>query len=61
MYKLYTSCLNSFLCNHVKLTTSTPEQAGGKKKVWRTTEQLLLNKSVLKEVRNKKETSTQYG
>ena len=55
MYKLYTSCLSSFLCNHCETNNIiTPEQAGGKKKVWGTTEQLLQNKSVLKEVRNKK-------
>ena len=55
MHKLYTSCLNSFLCNHCETNKIiTPEQAGGKKKVWGTTEQPLLNKSVLKEVRNKK-------
>ena len=55
MYKLCTSCLSSFLCYHCEANNIiTPEQAGGKKKVWGTTEQLLQNKSVLKEVRNKK-------
>ena len=55
MYKLYMSCLNSFLCNHCERNNIiTPQQASGKKKVWGTTEQLLLNKSVLKKVRNKK-------
>ena len=29
----------------------TPEQAAGKKRVWETVEQLLINKSILKEVR----------
>ena len=29
----------------------TPEQAAGKKRVWGTVEQLLINKSILKEVR----------
>ena len=29
----------------------TPEQAAGKNKVWGTVEQLLINKSILKEVR----------
>ena len=49
--KLYTSCLNSFLCNYCESNNIiTPELAGGKKKVWGTTEQLLLNKSVLNEV-----------
>ena len=28
------------------------EQAGGKKSTWGTTEQLLINKSILKEVKN---------
>ena len=55
MRKLYTSCLNSFLCNHCATNNIlTPEQAGGKKNAWSTTELLLLNKSVLKEERNKK-------
>ena len=55
MYKLHTSYLNSFLCNHCETNNIiTPEQAGGNKMVWGTTEQLLLNKSILKEVRNKK-------
>ena len=30
----------------------TPEQAVGKKRVWGTVEQLLINKSILKEVRS---------
>ena len=47
--------MNNFLCNHCETNNIiTPEQAGGKEKVWGTTEQLLLNKSVLKEVRYKK-------
>ena len=47
--------MNSFVCNHCETDNIiTPEQAGGMKKVWGTTEQLLLNKSVLKEIRNKK-------
>ena len=54
MHKLYARCLNSFLCNHCETNNITPEQTGGKKKVWGTSGQLLLNKSVLKEVRNKK-------
>lgn len=44
-----------FLCEHCEMNDIiTPEQAGGKKNVWGTTEQLLLNKAVLKEVRSKK-------
>ena len=55
MSKLYRSWFNSFLCNHCETDNIiTPEQAGGTKKVWGTTEHLLLNKSVLKEVRNKR-------
>ena len=55
MYKLYTSCLNSYICNRCETNyIITPEQPGGRKTVWGTTEQLPLNKSVLKEVRNKK-------
>ena len=55
MYKLYTSCLNNFLCDHCESNNIiTPEQAGGKKGVWGTTEQLLLNKTILKEVKSKK-------
>ena len=55
MCKIYTSCLNSFLydhCHHHKTITS--EQAAGKKGVWGCTEQLLINKSIMSEVRNKK-------
>ena len=48
-------CLLTYLLNHCETNNIiTPEQAGGKKKVWSTTEQLLLNKSILKEVKNKK-------
>ena len=55
MYKLYTSCLNMFLCDHCEINNIiTSEQAGGKKNVWGTTEQLLLNKTVLKEARSKR-------
>ena len=33
MYKLYTSCLNSFLCSHCETNNIiTPEQAGWKKR-----------------------------
>ena len=45
MYKIYTSCLNSFLydhCHYHKIITS--EQAARKKGVWGCTEQLLINK-----------------
>ena len=52
MYKLYSSCINQYLMDHVyKNNIVTPEQAAGKKRVWGTVEQLLINKSILKEVR----------
>ena len=59
MYKIYTSCLNSFLydrCHCHKIITT--EQAAGKKGVWGCTEQLLINKSIMSEVRNKKRNLT---
>ena len=55
MYKIYTSCLNSFLydhCHYHKIITS--EQAAGKKAVWGCTEQLLINKSIMSEEKNEK-------
>ena len=48
MYKLCTSCINSFLSDHLlQNNIITPEQAGGKQALWGTTEQLLINKSSL--------------
>ena len=42
MYKLYKSCINSFLSDHLlRNNIITPEQAGGKQGVWGTIEQLL--------------------
>ena len=50
-YKLYTSCINSFLSDHLlRNNIITPEQVGGKQGVWRTTEQL-INKSILNDAR----------
>ena len=50
MHKIYMSCINMFLTNHVlQSNIITNEQAGGKKG---TSEQLLINKSILKEVKN---------
>ena len=50
MHKIYMSCINMFLTNHVlQNNIITNEQAGGKKG---TSEQLLINKSILKEVKN---------
>ena len=52
MYKLYSSCINQCLMDHVyKNNIVTPEQATGKKRVRGTVEQLLINKSILKSVR----------
>ena len=51
MYKLYTSCLNSFIADHVYRNNITQEQAVGKRSIWETLEQLLINKNLMKEVR----------
>ena len=53
MYKLFTSCLNLFLTNHVHFNNIiTPKQAGGKRGVWGAREQLLENKNIIKEVKS---------
>ena len=53
MYKIYTSCINMFLTDHVLHNNIiTNEQAGGKNGTWGTTEQLLINKTILKEVKD---------
>ena len=52
MYKIYSSCINQCLMDHVyKNSIVTPKQAVRKKRVWGTVEQMLINKSILKEVR----------
>ena len=52
MYKIYTGCLNGFLQDHCERNNIiTNEQAAGKKGVWGCTEQLLINKTILKEVK----------
>ena len=52
MYKLYSSCINQCLTDHVcKNNIVTPEQATREKRVRGTVEQLLITKSILKEVR----------
>ena len=54
-YKLYTSCLNNFLEHHCQTNSiMTTEQAGGKKGILGTREQLLINKSILKEAKTLK-------
>ena len=51
-YKLYTNCINTFLTDHVERNhVITQEQIAGKRGVWSTTEQLLINKNILKEVK----------
>ena len=55
VYKLYSSCIHQCLMDHVykkKKNIVTPEQAPGKKRVCGTIEQLIINKSTLKEVRS---------
>ena len=52
MYKLYTSILNTFIEEHCESNgIITVEQAGGKKGSWGCTDQLLINKMILDEVR----------
>ena len=52
MYKLDTSCLNSDITDHVyRNNIITQEQAAGKRSIWGTLEQLLINKNITKEVR----------
>ena len=52
MYKLYTLCLNFFIQDHCESNKIvTDEQAGGKKSIWGCAEQLLINKTILKEVK----------
>ena len=54
-YKLYTSCLNTFLGHHCQTNNIiTTEQAGEKKGIRGTTEQLLINKNILKEAKTLK-------
>ena len=52
MYKLYRSCLNFFKQDHCESKKIvTDEQAGGKKSIWGCGEQLLINKTISKEVK----------
>ena len=52
MYKLYISCINSFLSDYLlQNNIITPEQASGKEGLWGTTKQLLINKSILNDAR----------
>ena len=52
MFKLYTSCINTFVQQHCEMNNIvTTEQAGGKRGVWGCLEQLLINKTFLNEVK----------
>ena len=52
MFKLNTSCINTFVQQHCEINNIvTTEQAGGKRGVWGCIEQLLINKNVLNEVK----------
>ena len=54
-YKLYTSCLKNFQEHHCQTNSIiTTEQAGEVKGIWGTTEQLLINKNILKEAKTLK-------
>ena len=55
MYKINTSCLNTFLNDHLMNNNIiTPEQAGGKQGVWGKTEQLLINKTIVNDAKQKR-------
>jgi hypothetical protein len=55
MYKLYTGILNHFIEDHcITNKIITLEQAGGKKGSWGCTDQLLINKMIMDEVRKHK-------
>ena len=55
MYKIYTSCLNTFLNDHLMSNNIiTPEQAVGKQGAWGTTEQLLINKAIVNDAKQKR-------
>ena len=52
MYKIYTGILNAFIVDHcIHNGIITVEQAGGKPGSWGCTDQLLINKMILDEVR----------
>ena len=54
-YKIYTSCLNIFLTDHCKQNNIiTPEHTAGKKGLLGCTEQLLINKAVMSDVKKKR-------
>ena len=53
MFKLYTRCINIFFQHHCEINNIiTSEQGAGKRVVWGCVEQLLINKTLLNEVRS---------
>ena len=55
MYKLYTGIINQFIDEHCSSNSIIAvEQAGGKRGSWGCSEQLLINKMILNEVREHK-------
>ena len=57
-YKLFTGILNQFLEDHcVSNNIIAVEQAGGKKGSWGCTDQLLINKMAMEEIRKKRRTA----
>ena len=58
MYKIYTSILNYFLEDHCRVNNILSiEQAAAKKRCWGCTDQLLINKAIMEEVKFKRRTS----
>ena len=55
MYKIYTSILNYFLEDHCRVNNILGiEQAAAKKGSWGCTDQLLINKAIMEEVKSKR-------
>ena len=53
MFKLYTRCINTFFQHHCEINNIiASEQGAGKRVVWGCVEQLLINKTLLNEVRS---------
>ena len=53
-YKLYTSLLNTFLEDHCAVNIIITVEAGGRKHSWGCTDQLLINKMVLDQVKKQR-------
>ena len=55
MYEVYTSIINSFLQDHCKTNNiNCEEQAAGKQGSWGCIDQLLINKTIMDEVKTDK-------